>query len=70
MNDYMDVTVAISQDNSPLYGDRWAASVVDSFALESRDDNALLNVTGYGATPLEAVANLFLMATKKAEVPT
>lgn len=65
MDDYMDLTIAISEDNSPLYGHRWSASLVASTDLDGGDELALSRLTGYGETPLEAAADLLMRAAKR-----
>ena len=65
MTEYMDLTIAIGEDNSPLYGHRWSASLVASTDLDGADELALSRVMDYGETPLEAAANLLLMAAKR-----
>jgi pyruvate kinase len=65
MTEYMDLTIAISEDNSPLYGHRWSASLVAETDLDGNDAFELSRLTGYGETPLEAAANLLQMAAKR-----
>jgi hypothetical protein len=65
MTEYMDLTIAIGEDHSPLYGHRWSASLVAETDLDGADALWLSRLTGYGETPLEAAANLLLMAAKR-----
>lgn len=60
MNDYMDLTIAISP--SFTHRGRWAATLVESNNLAIGDESAVSAPTGYGDTPLEAAADLLRQA--------
>lgn len=65
MNDhYQDLTIAISESGIPYRG-KWAASLVESNNLDIADESILSRLTAYGATPLEAAANLLAMAASE-----
>ena len=61
MEDYMDLTIAISESGIPYRG-KFSASLVESNNLDIADESILSKLTGYGDTPLEAAANLLAYA--------
>lgn len=62
---YMDLTIAISKSVIP-WRPGWAATFVESTDLAAADVATLDSQTGYGATPLEAAANLLALAVTTA----
>ena len=62
MEDYMDLTITISESGIPYRGKYAAWSVVESNNLDIADESILSKLTGYGDTPLEAAANLLAYA--------
>ena len=64
MDIYMDITIAISE-SARLHWGKWSASMVASTDLDAGDEGILSRLTGYGATPLEAAANLLVMADRE-----
>ena len=61
MEDYMDLTIAISDCGVSWMG-KYMASLVQSTDLDQLDEMILSKLTGYGDTPLEAAANLLDLA--------
>ena len=61
MEDYMDLTIAISESGVSWMG-KYMASLVESNNLDIADESILSKLTGYGDTPLEAAANLLAYA--------
>lgn len=64
MDNYQDLTIAISECNLPLHG-KWSANLVANDSLDPLDVDVLSWLTGYGDTPLEAAANLLAMAVSE-----
>jgi len=61
MNDYMDMTIAISRTVIP-WRPKWAANLAATTDIAPADVVRLESLTGYGDTPLEAAANLLALA--------
>lgn len=64
MNEYMDLTIAISPGVIPWRA-KWAATFVTSTDMALDDVTTLDDTVGYGDTPVEAAADLLNQAVAK-----